>query len=514
MTENSTNEDAGTRYRGSTEKSGANGLDVSELQNNEVGENIKTNDDGDGVAMKKEINLFSGICVVMGCIIGSGIFISPKGVLEYSGSVGTALIVWSICGVVAFLGGLCYAELGSSIPKSGGEYTYLNEAFGPTLAFLMLWVNFVIVAPGDIAIISQTFAIYAVVPFYGECDPPRWAVVLISEACILLVYGYNCVTVRGATWVQNVCTVAKVIGLGIIIIAGIVLLFQGNTEYLNFDGPGTDPIRISLAFYNGLFSFVGWSCLNALTEELKNPVRDFPIAAVVSMSLVTVVYVLTNIAYFAAMSPQELLSSPAVAVTFGDKVLGNFAWLMPLAVALSTFGATNGNVLSLSRLVFVGARDGLLPDLLGMVHIRFLTPMPALIAMMIFSIIYGLYDDVGSLINYTGFAYWLFVGIVVTGLLWLRYKRPELKRPFKVPLVIPIIFSLFCYLLVFVSIFASPLEAAIGLAIILTGIPFYLYGVVWKNKPTRLRNILDSSCKFFQKIMLVVRQEVTTFDTY
>nr|XP_006820950.1 PREDICTED: large neutral amino acids transporter small subunit 2-like [Saccoglossus kowalevskii] len=219
---------------------------------------------------------------------------------------------------------------------------------------------------------------------------------------------------------------------------------------------------------------------------------------------------MANVAYFAAMSPAEMMASPAVAITFGDKVLGNFAWLMPLAVVISTFGATNGNVLALSRLIFVGARDGLLPDLFGMVHIKFLTPMPALLAMGFFTVIYGLYDDVGSLINYTGFSYWLFVGIVATGLLWMRHTRPDMPRPFKVPVIIPIIFSLFCYALVILSIFASPFEALIGTIIILTGIPLYIYGVVWKNKPQWLKDILDSGLLFFQKLMQVISQEIDT----
>ncbi|XP_077990932.1 large neutral amino acids transporter small subunit 1-like [Glandiceps talaboti] len=468
--------------------------------------------EADVVAMKKEIGLFAGICVVMGTIIGSGIFISPKGVLENSGSVGMSLIVWTVCGVVAFLGSLCYAELGSSFSKSGGDYTYLNEAFGKELAFMYLWVNFSIVLPGNIVIIAQTFAIYAVVPFYGDCDPPRWAVVLISQACIIMVYACNMITVNGSTWVNNVCTVAKLLGLTIIIFSGIVLLGQGNTQYFNFDGEGTDLFRLSLAFYSGLFAYTGWTNLNAITEELKNPTRDFPIALTVSMMLVTVVYVMTNVAYFTVMSPQELLASPAVAVTFGNKVLGNWAWLMPLAVVLSTYGAINGAVLANSRRVFVGARDGLFPNLLGMVHIRFLTPMPSLLAMMLLSIVYSTYDDVDSLINYTGFAYWLFVAITITGLIWLRYRRPKLPRPFKVPLVIPIFFSLFCYFLVFISIFASPKEAVIGLAIILTGIPVYIYGVVWRNKPRRLKHLLREGTKNLQKLMLVVKQEVDTFN--
>ncbi|XP_077986103.1 large neutral amino acids transporter small subunit 1-like [Glandiceps talaboti] len=465
------------------------------------------------VAMKRQINLFASITIIMGSIIGSGIFISPKGVLEYSGSVGGALVVWSLCGVIAMLGGMCYAELGSSIKKGGGEYTYLNEAFGEFLAFLMLWVNFIIVSPGNCAIIAQTFAIYSIAPFYDDCDPPPWAVTLVAEACIILVYSYNCYSVKGATWVQNIFTVAKVLGLGIIICAGIVFLFMGQTEYLEdaFRGPGTDIFRLSLAFYNGLFAYVGWASMNNMAEEIVNPKRNFPIAAISSMAVITVIYVLTNIAYFTVLSPQEMLASSAVAVTWGELALGNAAWLMPVAVAMSTFGAVNGAALANSRYAFVAARDGMLPTLLSMIHINYLTPMPTLIAMMIITCVLCLYQDTGSLINYTGFSYWLFVGIVVTGLLWLRYKQPDLERPFKVPVLIAVIFALICYTLVIVSIFASPFEAVLGTIIIITAVPFYFYGVLWRNKPTKLRNFLDASLRFFQKWMMVVRQEISTF---
>ncbi|XP_070571660.1 large neutral amino acids transporter small subunit 1-like isoform X2 [Ptychodera flava] len=395
------------------------------------------------VAMKKQFGLGTAISMIMGCIIGSGIFISPKGVLLYSGSVGTALIIWGVCGVIAFLGALCYAELGTTIKKSGGDYTYLHESFGSGVAFLLIWVYFIIIGPGNISIVSQTFAIYAIAPFYDECDPPQIAVVLLSQACIFLIFAYNCFTVRGAAVVQAVCTVAKVLGLCIIVIAGIVLLFQGQTQHLNFDGPGTSVTRISLALYAGLFSYGGWSLLNTVTEELNNPNRDFPVAASLSMIAITTIYVLTNIAYFTAMSPLELLSSPAVAV-----------WIL--------------------------------------------------------SAVYGLYPDVESLINYTSFAYWLFVGIVVSGQLWLRYKRPEMPRPFKIHISIPIFFVIFSYFLVFVSIFSATMEAVIGAIIIVSGIPVYLYAI-WQTKPKWLKRALRSCMVFFQKWMLVVRQEVNTY---
>nr|XP_002730911.1 PREDICTED: large neutral amino acids transporter small subunit 1-like [Saccoglossus kowalevskii] len=415
---------------------------------------------GAPVALERNIGLPTAISIIMGCIIGSGIFISPKGVLLYSGSVGTALIVWGVCGIVAFLGALCYAELGTTIKKSGGDYTYLYEVYGSFMAFLMIWVYLAIIGPGNISIISQTFAVYAIAPFYPDCDPPQLAVVLVSESCIFLIYFYNCITVRGTAWVQIVTTIAKVFGLLIIIVVGIVQLFQGQTEYLNFDGPGTSITRISLALYAGLFSYGGWTALNAITEELNKPNRDFPVAASVSMLLITAIYVMTNIAYFTAMSPTELLRSPAVAVTFGDKLLGDWAWTMPVVVAISTFGTTNGSILTSSRIIFACARDGYLPDLLSMVQMKYNSPMPSLIIM--------------------------------------------------IPIIIPIFFAMFAYFLVFVSIFSATMEAVIGLIIILTGVPVYFYSV-WTNKPRWLSRMFSRSKYSLQKLMLVMKQEIETY---
>ncbi|XP_006811928.1 large neutral amino acids transporter small subunit 1-like [Saccoglossus kowalevskii] len=478
-------------------------------------EKINDDDEGseDAVAMKRQLSLFNSITLIIGSIIGSGIFISPKGVLGVQWFCWWCLIVWSLCGVIATMGGMCYAELGSSIRKGGGEYTYLNEAFGEILAFLMLWVNFVIVTPGNTAIIAQTFATYAIVPFYADCDPPPWAITLVAEACIVLVFAYNCYSVRGSTAVQDVFTVAKVGGLMIIIVGGIVFLFMGYTEYLEdaFKGPGTNVFRLSLAFYNGLFAYVGWASMNNMAEEIVNPRRNFPIAAISSMTIITVIYVMTNIAYFTILSPQEMLASDAVAITWGELALGPLAWLMPVAVAMSTFGAVNGTALSSSRYVFVGARDRLLPTLLSMIHINYLTPLPTLIAMMLITGLLCLYQDTSSLINYTGFSYWLFVGIVTTGLMWLRYKRPHMERPFKVPIIIPDSIHTYLLFLGFISIFAAPFEAVIGTIIILTGIPIYFYGVVWKNKPTWLRRFLDGSLEFLQRLMFVVQQEKATY---
>lgn len=167
----------------------------------------------------------------------------------------------------------------------------------------------------------------------------------------------------------------------VIVAAGVWYIFAENTEHWDepMVGTLTSPGFIALAFYNGLFSYSGWNYLNFVTEELKDPYKNLPKAICISMPVVTIIYVITNIAYFTVLSPDEILASDAVAVTFGDKMLGFMSWLMPFFVACSTFGSLNGAIFASSRLFFVGARNGHLPAAISLINVNCLTPVPSLI---------------------------------------------------------------------------------------------------------------------------------------
>lgn len=164
---------------------------------------------------------------------------------------------------------------------------------------------------------------------------------------------------------------------------------------------------LSLAFYSGLFAYNGWNYLNFIIEELKDPIKNLPRAIAISITLVTVVYVLTNISFYTILSPTEVLSSEAVAVTFAEKTFGMFAWTIPVFVAMSTFGAVNGILLTSSRLFYVGACEGQMPEILTMIQIKRLTPAPAVLIMAILSMLYLMSSDIFALINYVGFATWV-----------------------------------------------------------------------------------------------------------
>ncbi|EHA98565.1 B(0,+)-type amino acid transporter 1, partial [Heterocephalus glaber] len=332
-------------------------------------------------SLQKEVGLFSGICIIVGTIIGSGIFISPKSVLSNTGTVGPCLIIWAACGVLATLGALCFAELGTMITKSGGEYPYLMQAFGPIPAYLFSWTSMVVMKPSSFAIICLSFSEYVCAAFYSGCQPPEVVIKCLAAAAILVITTVNALSVRLGSYVQNVFTAAKMVIVVIIIVSGLVLLAQGNTTNFEnaFVGTPASVGGISLAFYNGLWAYDGWNQLNYITEELRNPYRNLPLAIIIGIPLVTVCYILMNISYFTVMTPTELLQSPAVAVTFGDRVLYPASWVVPLFVAFSTLGAANGSCFTAGRLIYVAGREGHMLKVLSYISVRRLTPAPAII---------------------------------------------------------------------------------------------------------------------------------------
>lgn len=444
--------------------------------------------------MKKQLELIDGVAIIVGIIIGAGIFVSPKGVLRYSGSVGQAIIVWIMSGVLSMIGALCYAELGTMIPKSGGDYAYIMEAFGPLPAFLYLWVALFVLVPTGNAITAITFAQYILQPLWPTCEPPYIAVRLLAATTTCLLTVINCYNVKWVTRVQDFFTATKIFALCIIVIAGLWYLCTGHVEHFEepMTGTNTQPGYIALAFYSGLFSYSGWNYLNYVTEELKDPYRNLPRAICISMPLVTITYVVTNIAYFVVLSRDEILSSQAVAVTFGDKLLGAFSFIMPFFVACSTFGSLNGAIFASSRLFFVGARQGHLPQAIALIDVKRFTPVPSLIFMCLITLALIVIEDVYVLINYVSFVEALFITLSVTGLLWLRYKQPDLHRPIKVNIALPILFFVICAFLVTTPCYVSPLEVTVGLCFIIVGIPVYLVTIAWTTKPLWLNKMFHT----------------------
>ncbi|XP_058577352.1 cystine/glutamate transporter isoform X3 [Panthera onca] len=394
------------------------------------------------VVLKKKITLLRGISIIIGTIIGAGIFISPKGVLQNTGSVGMSLIIWTVCGVLSLFGALSYAELGTSIKKSGGHYTYILEVFGPLPAFVRVWVELLIIRPAATAVISLAFGRYILEPFFIQCEIPELAIKLITAVGITVVMVLNSMSVSWSARIQIFLTFCKLTAILIIIVPGVMQLIKGQTQHFQdaFSGRDASIMGLPLAFYYGMYAYAGWFYLNFVTEEVENPEKTIPLAICISMAIVTTGYVLTNVAYFTTISAEELLLSNAVAVH-------------PLTM------------------------------------------------IMLFS------GDLYSLLNFLSFARWLFIGLAVAGLIYLRYKRPEMHRPFKVPLFIPALFSFTCLFMVALSLYSDPFSTGIGFIITLTGVPAYYLFIIWDKKPKWFRRMSDRITRTLQIILEVVPEE-------
>ncbi|XP_013098650.1 b(0,+)-type amino acid transporter 1 isoform X1 [Stomoxys calcitrans] len=431
----------------------------------------------DAVHLQRRVGLFSGVALIVGTMIGSGIFVSPSGLLARTGSVGVSFIIWLACGVLSLMGALAYAELGTMNTSSGAEWAYFMDAYGPAPAFLFSWVSTLVLKPSQMAIICLSFAQYAVEAFVSECDPPMSVVKMVALVAIVMILFVNCYSVNLGMAVQNVFTAAKLVAVLIVICGGAWKLIQGNTQHLAnaFNGPTPNVGAVATAFYTGLWAYDGWNNLNYVTEEIKNPSKNLPRSIVIGIPLVTLCYALINISYLAAMSPTEMVQSEAVAVTFGNRILGVMAWLMPLSVTVSTFGSANGTLFAAGRLCFAASREGHLLDILSYVHVRRLTPAPGLIFHSLIAAAMVLYGTIDSLIDFFSFTAWIFYGGSMLALIVMRFTKPNYPRPYKVPIIIPVVVLVISMYLVVAPIIDSPrIEYLYALLFIFAGLIFYI----------------------------------------
>ncbi|KAK6733275.1 hypothetical protein RB195_017180 [Necator americanus] len=463
-----------------------------------------------GKGLKRTLTLTNCVTMIVGCIIGSGIFVSPTGIQEAAGSVGASLAMWILCGIWCGMGAYIYAELGTMITKSGGDYAYMMAAFGPFLAFLRLWIESIVVRPCAITIVALTFALYLLRPIYPTCNPPEYSTEIIAGLLIVILGAINCWSVKVATLVQDWTTYAKVVALIMVIVTGAYYAIFGGPKYREsfehiFEGNFRNLYQASVGFYSGLFAYQGWTYLNFITEELINPKKNLPLAVMYSCILVTVIYTLFNVALYVVVSPDEMLISPAVAVLFAERVYGRLAFIIPLCVAVSTIGSANGTLMTGSRLFYCGAREGQMPVLLTMINKRLRTPIPAVVFTCVVSIGYlFMSSNLYVLINASQITAWLAITTVAIAMLRLRCKYPDAPRPVKVNLIIPIVFVMGSSCIVILPIFGSPMDTAIGLAILFSAVPIYVIFIGIGKLPRVIRKAMFEFTAFWQKFFVVV----------
>ncbi|XP_050074527.1 b(0,+)-type amino acid transporter 1-like [Anopheles maculipalpis] len=463
--------------------------------------------------LKREMGLMSAINVIISVMIGSGIFVSPTAALRYSGSVGFCLVVWTVCGGISLLGALCFAELGTVVPRSGAEYAYLIEAFkkshsfwGPLPSFICAWVYVMILRPAEIAVIILTFAEYSILPFrhllgleYMPAEDLHLLIKLIGILGLGIITYINLSSVKLYVTINNVFGFCKVFACLVVIFGGIYQLAIGNTENLagGFQGTNTSPGHIALAFYNGLWAYDGWSSVTTITEEIKKPEVNIPRSIIIAVPIITGLYVFMNLAYMTVLSMGEMIASEAVGIDFGDRALGSFSFLIPLGVALATFGCALSIQFGVTRLCYVASQEGQMLEPLSYIHVRRSTPAPAVAMQGVLALAFILVGNIETLIEFASFLIWFFYGAAVVALLALRRTQPDVHRPYKVPLIVPYITLAVSIFLSIVPVISDPSPKYLfAVGFILSGVlvytPFVYYKVRprWINKLTFMIQVL------------------------
>ncbi|KAG6814370.1 hypothetical protein H0H92_010956 [Tricholoma furcatifolium] len=402
---------------------------------------------------------------------------SPGIVIANVETVGASLTVWLLSGLLAWTGASSFAELGSAIPLNGGAQAYLSYAYGPLVSYLFAWTAIIALKP---EYINRLFWSH----FREEVSPdeiPQWAIKLTAIGAVAVVT-IICVASRQlGSRAAVVFTVVKVASLIAITILGIIQLARGkaSTAFRQslFEGTNTSPSSWSLALYSGLWAFDGWDQANYVGGEMTHPEKNIPKAIHSSMAVVTLMFMLANLAYFVVLDPITVSKSNTVALDFGRALFGPIGGMVfAFMVAFSCFGALNGAFFTTSRLIYAAGKERFLPAFFGRLHASRKTPLNAALLQSAITITFIMAGGgFRSLINFAVVASWAFYFLTVLGLIILRVKEPSLERPYKTWIITPIIFCAVALFLLIMPIIAAPVEALAVLGFVLAGIPvFYL----------------------------------------
>jgi APA family basic amino acid/polyamine antiporter len=450
-----------------------------------------SNNDG-GATYDRRIGLFSGTMLVVGGIIGSGIFLNPAIVAQRTGSATLTIATWSLGAVIALLGAFIFAELGRRWPKVGGGYAYLREAFGPLPAFLYGWSLLLAIATGAIAAVAVTFATYAV----RIVGLPEGATIPLALSAVAFLSVINIVGVAPGAATQNVFTLLKLAAIGALLVAAVVMppavtpSMPVPIASITLTPPATFAamlLAVSTALVPVLFSYGGWQQTNFVAEEMRDAERTLPRALVLGVLIVVAVYLSANVAYMRALGLEGLAQSTAPAADMMSRIAGaGGRRLIAAGIAASTFGFLNLVILVSPRVYQAMARDGLFFRSFATLHPRFRTPVTAIVFQALVASALILTGSYGQLLDWVVFGDWIFFGSTALTLVVFRSRDKRAgvqdsgyRAPFY-PLSVAL-FVLASLYVVFGSIASNPGNAVRGVLLLAAGVPVYLF---WSRRIT------------------------------
>jgi APA family basic amino acid/polyamine antiporter len=438
------------------------------------------------------------MAIVIGTVIGSGLFRVPQTMVQSVGTGGYVMLVFVVGGLLSLAGALSYAELGAAMPGAGGEYVYLTEAYGPVWGFLYGWTQMWVAKSGSIATLATAFfeymatfrpdleKVFYTIPLpigeHGAPLPLKYGQIL-AMVLILFLGLINYFGVKAGGDVQVVMTAIKVGAIGVVIVAGLMYRNAGTaTAHAQTPLAPLTAAGFFAALVAALWAYDGWNNVSMVASEVKHPQRYLPLALIGGTLAVMVLYLLANTAYFHVLSAAEVGANKRVAAAMMQRVFGGWgASAVSVAVMISIFAALNGSILSGSRVPYALARDGIFFRSFATVHPRFATPSVSILGLSLWAAVLVFSGRYDQLYNYVIFASWLLYGMTTAAVIVLRRTRPDLQRPYRT-LGYPAVPLLFVGAAVLLEVFTlknSPRESVAGIVLILLGLPFYFY---WKRR--------------------------------
>ena len=439
---------------------------------------------------QRTLTLFDGISTIISLMVGSGIFSTAGNIQQGVGSPGLSLVLWGLTGLLALTGALCYAELGTMIPGSGGEAQYLARGFGPLMVFLFNWASIVILKPGTVAILSVATAEYLTRMIFvfisddihGSLTDTQYSWLCKGVAiliCIIVTLASS-LSIKWSNRIQSVLTFGKIGALSLVIGSGMYYsIFHDSSAIKSnlgspFEGSFFSLGSFAAAMSGGLWAYEGWNNLNIVAGDLANPKVNLPLSIWISMAAVVSLYMLTLAGYYSVLPKTVIGVTKTIGVDFGLEVFGKAGnAIMPLLIASSTFGSALSSMVTSSEIVILAARTKQLPSYFGKISPTLGTAARAYWLQCILACFLVLLSGFETLIMVYTFPTWIFYGACVIVLLKLRYTEPKLERPYRVWYSTPILFLVSCVGLQISTFFAEWFAVSVSFGVVLLGIPLY-----------------------------------------